>query len=385
MTTTPTIPSRFYSLDALRGTLTFFIILFHWQHFFYDGGSVSAEFIPSAQPLFDYLKPLYTQGVYAVDFFFSLSGFIFFWLYGEAIASGRVSAAKYTALRVSRLYPLHLVTLAMVIVGQFVAAAQTGGYVVYQENDWYHLFLNLLFVNAWGFESGFSFNGPSWTVSIEVMMYIAFFLVAYLKLARSLIVALAIAIAGFLIEKHVNHMIGMGFHSFFIGGVVYILYTRLLAYNLKTVLLALTPVCLTIWSIAVIDMYTGIAPDFKAVAPQYLHGAITTMDSSLYATVVLIPFTILFLAIAETLRGRLARRMHVLGDMSYALYLLHFPLQLTMILVADALGIDRSVFYSVGALLLFYLILFPMSYCSYYYFELPAQRYLRRKLIPRKD
>ena len=387
MANTYVTPARFYSLDVLRGGLTFFIIFFHWQHFFYDGGQVSPDFVLTDQPLFHILKPLYTQGIYAVDFFFSLSGFIFFWLYAEPIRNGSVSAVKYAALRFSRLYPLHIVTLLMVIVGQYMVVAQTGSYFVYQENDWYHLMLNLLFINAWGFQDGFSFNGPAWTVSVEVLMYISFFLLAFFCKPRLLaLAAVVIASVGFYIEVNVDRPMGMGFHSFFVGGVAYILYTRLKSFELKRVLLLLVPLLVGLWAIAIADMYssTGIGGDIKAFLPgSALQQLLHVFDSSLFATILVIPLTIVVLAIIETIRGSLGKRIHVIGDMSYALYLLHFPLQILFILVINWLGIDRAFFYSVTSVLMFYFILWPLSYLSYFYFEYPCQKYLRRVLIKR--
>jgi peptidoglycan/LPS O-acetylase OafA/YrhL len=376
------VPARFYSLDVLRGILTFFIIFFHWRHFFYDGGVVSPDFNVYLQPFFSVLRPLYTQGVYAVAFFFSLSGFIFYWLYGEPIASKAVSLSKYAAFRFSRLYPLHIVSLVLVIIGQHLALAQSGEIFVYQENDWHHLILNILFVNAWGFEKGFSYNGPAWTVSIEVLMYLCFFLVAYVGKARSLTTAVSFSFIGYLIEEHFNMQIGMGLHAFFIGGVVFIFYSKLQNFDLKHVLLFLSPVCTILWLIAILDMYNVVIPSLKVWAPAFFSSRVVqTFDSSLFATVLVIPVSILLLAVIETVRGRLGKRAHVIGDVSYALYLLHFPLQLACILVVNWLGVDRSFFYTKTSLIGFFLILWPMAYMSYFYFELPCQKYLRKLLV----
>ena len=380
------VPTRFYSLDVLRGGLTFFIIFFHWQHFFFIDGRISSSFDRTAQPLYRLLEPLYTQGIYAVDFFFSLSGFIFFWLYGESIGNGRVSGAKYAAFRFSRLYPLHLLTLVIVIIGQLASKIILGEYFVYQKNDTYHFFLNLFSINAWGFEEGYSFNGPYWTVSVEVLMYGSFFLIAFFKMARSLWITGMIALAGIFVAKNVNILIGMGLHSFFIGGFVFLIYLKLLKHNLKHILYCLTPICAVIWVIGITDMYTSdiVAPSLKAVTPTFMHNIVETMNSGFYATLVFIPFSILYLAIAETLRGQLGKRMHVLGDLSYALYLWHFPLQLAFVLITTSMGIERSFYYSITALLLFYAVLFPLSYCSYYCFEQPTQKYLRGRLVNNK-
>jgi peptidoglycan/LPS O-acetylase OafA/YrhL len=366
---------------VLRGGLTYFIVLFHWQHFFYDGAAQSADFDRWSQPYYSAIKPLYEQGIYAVDFFFSISGFIFFWLYGESIRSGKTSAYKYTVYRFSRLYPLHLLTLLLVLVLQRIALAETGQYVIYAENDWYHFLLNIFFMNGWGLQHGFSFNGPAWSISVEVLMYLIFFFVAYIGQANSLILAASIALIGFYIKEHVSLMIGTGFHSFFVGGVAYILYTKLLRFNMKHLLWILTPLCAGVWVVAIIDMYRAV--DFKAVTPEFLHGLISLFDSSLFATMVVMPFTLLFLAIAETVRGTLGKRAHALGDLSFAIYLWHVPLQMIIILLVRWLGIDKSFFYTGASLIMYYAIIIPLAICSYNYFEVPAQDYLRRRLLKR--
>jgi peptidoglycan/LPS O-acetylase OafA/YrhL len=43
-------------------------------------------------------------------------------------------------------------------------------------NDFYHFFLNIFLISFWGIEKGFSFNTPIWSVSIEILAYIIFFI-----------------------------------------------------------------------------------------------------------------------------------------------------------------------------------------------------------------
>ena len=376
------IPSRFFSLDVVRGVLALSIVFYHWQHFFYNGENVSPGFERGLLPLYSILTLLYTEGLNAVSFFFSLSGFMFFWLYAEPVGNKSVSAYTYTVFRFSRLYPLHVVTLCLAIIGQSIYVAQMDKSFIYPENDWYHLVLNVLFVNAWGLEKGFSFNGPAWTVSIEVLMYISFFVLAYFNGAKSVTMAIFISFIVFLIGKHVNLQIGMGFHSFFVGGVAFLLYSKLMNFELKRVILLLSPFCAVIWAIALFDIYSGVTPAMKLWAPELVSNVvIRTFNSSLFATVLVIPLTIILLAIIETARGSLGRRARIVGDLSYAIYLLHFPLQLAFILVVGWLGVDRSFFYSNTSLIAFFFVLLALSYLSYFYFELPCQKYLRRALI----
>ena len=83
-------------------------------------------------------------------------------------------------VRLSRLNPLHLVNLVLVAGLQWQKMRSQGGYFVDHLNDAYHFALNLFFATAWGFEEGFSFNAPIWSVSIEVLLYGLFFCMARL-------------------------------------------------------------------------------------------------------------------------------------------------------------------------------------------------------------
>ena len=200
---------RFHSLDALRGLAALSVVFWHWQHFFYGSEGLASSFERSEQPLYPVFELLYLHGWMAVDLFFLLSGFIFFWLYADRISQGLVTAKEFLVLRLSRLYPLHLVTLLAVIVGQQVYLYSTGGGTafVYQFNDGYHLFLNLLMLPSVGLEKGYSFNAPFWSVSVEVVLYLIFFLFSFniLPLVRSprqLVSVLALLVcAGLVLER----------------------------------------------------------------------------------------------------------------------------------------------------------------------------------------
>jgi peptidoglycan/LPS O-acetylase OafA/YrhL len=160
---------HFYSLDVLRGVAALGVVVYHWPHFFFVGtkdGHVDINLLP----LSFILKPLYLEGWRAVDLFFCLSGFIFYWLYSKKIVSGATSLKEFFVLRFSRLYPLHFVTLLVAAAGQFLMLRYFGSFFVYPNNDLYHFLLQLVFASNWGFERGNSFNGPVWSVSVEVFL-----------------------------------------------------------------------------------------------------------------------------------------------------------------------------------------------------------------------
>ncbi len=103
--------NRLYLLDVARGLASLAVVAYHWQHFFMLHG----RHAPRKAALLPLLRPLYAcGGEIAVSFFFSLSGFVFFWLFRERIESRTCTAWDFAALRIARLYPLHLLTLITV-------------------------------------------------------------------------------------------------------------------------------------------------------------------------------------------------------------------------------------------------------------------------------
>lgn len=102
---------RIFLLDIARGIAAFCVVLQHYQHFYLDKNNLSY----SDQPFFKYLSFFYKSGSQAVPFFFMLSGFIFFYFYKKKIFNNQITFINFTILRLTRLYPLHLLTLIIVI------------------------------------------------------------------------------------------------------------------------------------------------------------------------------------------------------------------------------------------------------------------------------
>src|SRR5271166_4052924 len=140
---------RLYSLDALRGVAALAVVLWHWQHFYAISGAWQAGWQRSAQPFYPVLKPFYFVGWAAVDLFFALSGYVFFWLYAEAIASGAIGGGKFALLRFSRLYPLHFATFVLVALMQTMFHNATGTYFIYDANGWDYAWRTLLMAQQW--------------------------------------------------------------------------------------------------------------------------------------------------------------------------------------------------------------------------------------------
>jgi peptidoglycan/LPS O-acetylase OafA/YrhL len=101
-------------------------------------------------------------------------------------------------------------------------------------------------------------------------------------------------------------------------------------------------------------------------------------DQPLIKFALLFPLTIMAIAACHQILEPIARRLAWLGDISYASYLLHFPLQIIAALLADKFFAGRSVFYQPWTLLLFFAVLISVSLICHRWFERPMQQWLRK-------
>ncbi|MFI5152998.1 MAG: acyltransferase family protein [Chitinophagales bacterium] len=374
------LPKRFHSLDAVRGIAALSVVLYHWQHFFYQGISPQ-KYDYRAQPFYSLFALFYQKGWSAVDLFFSLSGFIFYWLYAEAIKERRISGREFFVLRFSRLYPLHILTLLIVWVEQMAAKNLTGSFSVYPNNDLYHFILNIFFISNWGFNKGVSFNAPIWSVSIEVFLYIIFFLISFLGGARSIWITLSMILLSFFLH-FLPYIMSLGIFCFFLGGAMFLLYEKLTRFDLKKLTILFGSITLLLWVTAIIFLKEKPLSRIPGLHEfTHLYKAID-LGSFYFAPAILFPVTILFLAIAETFRGSLGARIGFIGDISYSSYLLHFPLQLLFILILPYLHLGKEVFFSKIFFIIFFAILIGLSLLSYHKFERPMQKLIRNRLRP---
>ena len=333
---------RFHSLDALRGLAALAVVLWHWQHF----GAPRA-----ASPLYSILWPFYAHGGGAVELFFCLSGFLFTWKYRDAIARG-LSPWRFFVLRFSRIYPLHLLTLLTVLLlHRFLATPLN----IYGHGDGYHLALNTLLAQGWGLEQGYSFNGPAWSISVEEACYALFFVLCAFRLHRPLVL-LGLIVTGHFLLGTGSDLLGRGLLSFFAGALVHWVYER------------------------------AARPD---VSPFCLHAGAAGLAFALFSVTYwptphpweLVYFPALVLSLALFDHWLPARRLTWLGNISYSVYLWHYPLQILFWQAALALGLSSSAFTDPVLLVLFFGTLIPLAFLSFHYFEAPVRRGLRSLLL----
>jgi peptidoglycan/LPS O-acetylase OafA/YrhL len=360
-------PKRLTSLDALRGVAALSVVVWHWQHFFAIAGDWQDGWSRDMQPFFWLLKPLYMQGWAAVDLFFVLSGFVFFWLYGEAIRTRATGALRFAVLRASRLYPLHLVLLVAVAILQIFFFRAHGMFFVYQANDAAHFAAHLFMVQSWWPGAPQSFDGPTWSVSIEVLLYVIFFTACRLGL-RAGLPALAMALAGVPLLWLDEH-IARGVIGFFMGGFVFALW-QLLRGGVwaRATARGLGIAVLLGWAALAALLYRDSA---------WLAGGEANVAFLIAFDFMLCPLTVLALALHEHARGRSYAGLGFLGDISYSTYLIHFPLQLSLALIAGRLALTPQFFMQSWVMGAFYAVLIGLGAASYHFFERPLQSHLR--------
>jgi peptidoglycan/LPS O-acetylase OafA/YrhL len=340
---------RYYSLDGMRGFAAIIVLLHHF----------GLQLCPTLAP----------RGYLAVDFFFTLSGFVVALAYQDRLNRG-LTAARFMALRVARLYPLFLVGIGLGIAkaaGQIVLHDSTALPVAVLALS---VLLSILMLPTPvpGLVSIFPLNTPGWSLFFEI----AANLVLAVGVARwpTRRIALAAACSGFMLA------IGIWTH----GGRVGPLGTNWseFAWGFPRVAYAfLTGVLLFRLSIgrqrrASAKIYVAIA----GLIALLLAGPQGWMRNY-YEILVLggaVP-AIIWLGIMWEVPRANWRLFAWLGDISYPLYVLHFPLLMVYLFIARMTHLS-----AVTTGVTFTLVMLTLSSLALRFYDLPARALLCRRL-----
>lgn len=343
-------------IDGFRGLAAFCVLIYHYGHFFMAGEDRTAiHDFPDIAPFSDALSIVYSEGDFAVQIFWMISGFVFTYVYPVQIKDGRA----FLVNRIARLYPLHFVTFILVT-ALFFAARLTLGYTpIYANFDLQHFLAQLVLASDW-LNTGYSFNGPIWSVSVEVVIYGVFWVLSSrLTHQNALIPALFAAgfFALFMTYGSLTEIFRCGF--FFFSGAMLARMCLGVTSRLGMIVLA----SLLIIEGLVFSAYFGVG-GFKTLGGVGLFGGVLL---ALYASEGVVP---------EWLR----RVSEWLGETSYGLYLWHFPIQLIVILIVAPFGYLEELAQSPGFFFSYMAVSLFVARLSYRYFEAPARRYLRGAL-----
>ncbi|ADG74927.1 acyltransferase 3 [Cellulomonas flavigena DSM 20109] len=350
---------RLEPLDGVRGLAAAGVALFwHYQHF-----------QPAVAPFAEKAYWLHHYGARLVDLFFVLSGVVFAYVYRDRLRDRAISLREYVVLRFSRLYPLHVITLVAVAVLQVVRLQQGQPFFVYTANDVRTFVLNVLFLQKGWVDVPYSFNAPSWSVSVEIMAYLVFFaaLVAVGRRVSNVVVFALLAIVGLTLVTSppwgpFNGLTGRVILGFFVGCLLFDLHERAARAGRSGVLgAAAATVLLVVGAI-------GVLVGHEAFGDPYL-----------VYVLVIFPAVVLVSLNVAPVRWVLSLRPFVyLGVLSYSLYMLHFPVQLAIVTTQSALGLEID-FAARRAWLVYTLLCLVAAAASYHLVELPLQRRIRAR------
>lgn len=347
--------NQIISLDALRGIAAIAVIFWHYQHFYYDDNLlIPVSKNVSTMPMYNIFFPFYDYGYLAVQLFWIMSGFVFAYVYP---AHAMVKTSSFAINRFARLYPLHFITLIIVCIIQYFYLSQFEKFAIYEQNDLYHFILNIGMVSAWGFEYGPSFNAPIWSVSVEILAYICFWISRRWIFKFGFLLPVLVATVTLLLSLKFPSVkiIFQCISCFFIGTLIYLFYCKFCRWKIFS---AFTILILFIIPIVLILLPFKVEGQFIifSFAPAFV--LLVVYSNNLF--VIIMP-----------------RLSKWLGAISYGVYLWQIPIQLLLIGLIFMGAVDVKIFSEIWMIMLFIALILLVSHLSYFYFEKPMRKRLR--------
>ena len=348
------------TLTGIRGLAALWVVSYHMR--------------TNPYPLSFFSPGAFTHhGVWTVDIFFVLSGFVLTHVYERTFenAVGFKSYSHFLGLRLARMYPLHIVCMICAFCLFMLSYTLGSRTVAPYLWDPYDAFLNLFLLHAWGFADHLSFNTVSWSISAEWFAYV-FLLVPCIRLLHNVTLAklymLVAILWSILILVIVPSTPFRGLDITFDFGIVRIIPEFIGGY------VAYRTVKTMHGSVRFFDLlfaagFTGIV--FLTHYPQF--------------QILLLPLTMLLIIglSAEGQFGSLVfgNRISVfLGEVSYSIYMSHFMLRWVVDGLAKRAGLPITPWTGVGFVAVYLTFLILVSYLLNTLVEEPSRKWARKKL-----
>lgn len=350
-------PAAFAQLTSLR---FFAALLVLFSHLVFLERSDN----PAVSGLYDLV---FRQGACGVTFFFILSGFILTHAYEQALKEGNVSVARYLYRRAVRIFPLHLMVGVAFL-----------GYLMWRDDlpPVRAVFLNLTLLQSWFPDPlvHYSLNGPSWSLSDELFFYALFPLLVKVSepvLRRVFLIGMVLIVAGSSFAA-----LRVEGYSPFVDWMFYVFpVTRLFEFITGILLCRMVRSGVgRSWATSGTECALVALVLAAMVGVQWFAVSLVFR----YQLIFMLPMAALILVFAHgrgALSGLLRHpALRLLGEASFALYLIHRPM-ITFMERWAGRGVASDVTLAVAMLVL----AIVGSILTFALLDQPVQRWLRRR------
>ncbi|MDQ4038228.1 MAG: acyltransferase [Actinomycetota bacterium] len=319
---------------------------------------------------FPLVDRLILQGQYGVDLFFVLSGFILSHVYFEQFKAkpSWYNLRSFISFRFARLYPVHLATFLIMVTLFFGEILLSGESSAPSERYSPAVFISTLtMTHAW-WGVTVTPNLPAWSISAEWFAYLLFpilcLIIGRLRVAPHIFVVAGLGLAIIWTEVHNHEVTDQHLMRVMAGFLVGMAAYQLSRYSSK---LARVPVLGTV-IVALIVLWA-------------------TLGGSPRLEIGIVLFAALVLTLASE-RDWLCRVLSLktivyLGEVSYAVYMVHWVVRVAVRAAAEKSGVLVSI--PPGLVVAVYVTVTMLAAIFLYHIvERPWRKRLRRMLAPRE-
>ncbi|MGE0596735.1 MAG: acyltransferase family protein [Hyphomonadaceae bacterium] len=363
-------PQELKPLTSLRFLAAFWVLLFHFK----DHLGLGLSQIGFVE-----------DGYLGVDLFFTLSGFILAHVYLSSLETGRFGYGGFLKNRIARVYPMHLAALAAMVVLFVGASALGAGVGSAGAFKWSDLPAHLFMLHAWGTTQAVGWNFPSWSISAEWAAYLLFPLAAALVLKAQrwsgafLAAALALCVFSFWALSNLHQVlpwVGRDFTQMTAQiGALRILPSFLLGVALYA--FGRNHAAPKAWAWPIV----GASAAWIAAVTSF----------GWWEAYIWVGFAGLLYGLAETSRhgvdAPVSGRVFVfLGAASYALYMIHLPIDIVWFHALERIGVTEtsSLLVRAGAVIGVFVVSIAASALAYLWLEEPARNWVRKLQLPKR-
>lgn len=200
MQSPPNASPRLRSIDALRGIAALGVVIYHAV----DQGKQALPNNLLAYP-FRVIQFISSFGYIGVFLFFVISGFCIHLQWAKSRAAGQKPDIRFGSFwkrRLRRLYPPYLIALACYL----LLTAWTAG-IDLTHFFFYDLGMHLLMLHNLDPKTCYTINGVFWTLAIEEQLYLAYFVLLFLRVRWGWTVTIAVCLGARLAWMVFSHVV----------------------------------------------------------------------------------------------------------------------------------------------------------------------------------